>query len=377
MVNSNMPFSFFGRIWRKSRLILTIAAGLYLCCAALLFFIDPLFHTHQFGRWVQEKDPSCFEQGESVRRCRCGATEVQAVPKLSKHSWNDWFITLAPTDEADGLRTRSCSVCDLAESAPIRKTLDRERHGSAGWIGDTTVVVSIFADDILYGWSPKVAEDQREKFLLLKQVATAMDQITLQCAKYDCHPNIIYDWTQHPDLVYSASLTRLNMFAPNSKRNYETQREFVETYIPTEALKERYQAQNVLYLFFFDTSENNTSSTFGYYRSNGYDTEIINLYNLHQGNSPGDAPYRLPPSLIAMMTLRCFGAQPLWFAGDKITDAYITYLQASSDDDVMRAYYVSDTRIGPIRDLDAYYLGLLDHHPHVETYGLGASDFLP
>ena len=38
-------------------------------------------HTHTFSEWNIEKDPTCSQTGQKVRRCKCGHREMLLVAK--------------------------------------------------------------------------------------------------------------------------------------------------------------------------------------------------------------------------------------------------------------------------------------------------------
>ena len=45
-------------------------------------------HTHSYGGWTTTVNPTYFANGTRVRRCSCGATETQSIPKLTaRNTW--------------------------------------------------------------------------------------------------------------------------------------------------------------------------------------------------------------------------------------------------------------------------------------------------
>ena len=45
-------------------------------------------HTHSYGGWITTVNPTYFSDGTRVRKCSCGATETQTIPKLTaKNKW--------------------------------------------------------------------------------------------------------------------------------------------------------------------------------------------------------------------------------------------------------------------------------------------------
>ena len=38
-------------------------------------------HSHAYTEWVIEREPTCSQTGQKVRRCKCGSREMLLVPK--------------------------------------------------------------------------------------------------------------------------------------------------------------------------------------------------------------------------------------------------------------------------------------------------------
>lgn len=38
-------------------------------------------HVHAYGEWVIEREPTCSQTGQKVRRCKCGSREMLLVAK--------------------------------------------------------------------------------------------------------------------------------------------------------------------------------------------------------------------------------------------------------------------------------------------------------
>ena len=110
--------------------------------------------THNFGDWVVTKEPTCTEKGEETRTCAtCGKTETREVEALGHdykdtvtdptcteqgytthtctrcndsyadsyadalgHRFGQWVSNGDATEEKDGTKTRTCSVCGFTET---------------------------------------------------------------------------------------------------------------------------------------------------------------------------------------------------------------------------------------------------------------------
>lgn len=62
---------------------------------------------------------NCEEAGEEVYVCeRCEQYVYVEIPALG-HDWNDWVVTVEPTEETAGSQTRTCKNCDKTETVII------------------------------------------------------------------------------------------------------------------------------------------------------------------------------------------------------------------------------------------------------------------
>lgn len=64
-------------------------------------------HVHGFGEWTDIGD------GNHQRVCGCGAAETQA------HVWDEGIVTTEATENEEGIRTYSCTVCGAVETEAI------------------------------------------------------------------------------------------------------------------------------------------------------------------------------------------------------------------------------------------------------------------
>ena len=77
---------------------------------------------HTMGDWVVTTAPTCDAFGVQTRTCSaCGETETDSyVPKV-EHTFGEWKVTTEATTEAEGVETRTCSGCGQAETRSIAK----------------------------------------------------------------------------------------------------------------------------------------------------------------------------------------------------------------------------------------------------------------
>ena len=78
-------------------------------------------HTHSYTSKVTTA-AACTTAGVRTYTCGCGDTYTESIPATG-HSWNDGVVTVAPTEETEGVKTYTCTRCGetYTESIP---TLD-------------------------------------------------------------------------------------------------------------------------------------------------------------------------------------------------------------------------------------------------------------
>ena len=84
-------------------------------------------HTHDYNEEVKNSyvAPTCEKAGSKVMACSCGDKETKTIEPL-KHDWGKWEITLEPTIEEFGEKTRICKNCEKEEKEKIDKLTENE-----------------------------------------------------------------------------------------------------------------------------------------------------------------------------------------------------------------------------------------------------------
>ena len=86
-------------------------------------------HTHSWGEWIIQLEPSCTDGGLYVRTCRCGAKEEKAAsPK--KHNFSKWEIIQEPTCTEEGLQQCICKACGEIKE----EVIDVVKHSFGEWV---------------------------------------------------------------------------------------------------------------------------------------------------------------------------------------------------------------------------------------------------
>ncbi len=266
------------------------------------------------------------------------------------------------TEEEAPLITKE--TASAPDDAPVN-------HGNAARLAGRTVIVSIFANDTKTSWNYEAENDVVTMYQTLSYLKNAAEWISGQAAIYGKNAEFVYDWEENEDLFYGANFYQ-EMIREDSSF-YGDQKYFIDSYIDSEALMEKYAADNILYMFFFDSDFSNqanpwTSPSPAFY-GDYYSTEFINIFVRF------DNYHIAPPSTYAHEILHTFGAHDLYYENYAINQAYVDYCTQTDSSDIM--YTVSDSEeiTNVFSELDAYYTGLLDYSEEAEKWGLLKSEF--
>ena len=125
---------------------------------------------HTFGEWKVTQEPTEEADGSKERTCTvCGYKATEVIPKLDHthsfavswtsdsinhwhaatcehttevsgkagHSFGDWIVTKVATEEAEGSRARSCTVCEYKVTEAIEKLAHTHKFAEE-WTSDET-----------------------------------------------------------------------------------------------------------------------------------------------------------------------------------------------------------------------------------------------
>ena len=80
-------------------------------------YIEPLGHTLDAG---VATDPTCTQQGYTTYTCEtCKATKQANFTDPAGHIWDEGVITIEPTEEKDGEKIVTCTVCGIKETQVV------------------------------------------------------------------------------------------------------------------------------------------------------------------------------------------------------------------------------------------------------------------
>ena len=88
------------------------------------YALDPNAHHHLYGAPAVVVAPSCTNDGYEVSVCTNSCPDVPAAARTNVlfatgHDWSEWVVVVEPTEEAEGLRHRTCGNCDTVEEEEI------------------------------------------------------------------------------------------------------------------------------------------------------------------------------------------------------------------------------------------------------------------
>ncbi len=98
-------------------------------------------HVHNYTEILSQTDATCTTAGTRTKKCSCGATVNETIP-IKGHVWSAWQTTQQPTTVAEGVKTRTCTVCGKKETENIPKEQEKtenkvDDHGGSSGPGGT------------------------------------------------------------------------------------------------------------------------------------------------------------------------------------------------------------------------------------------------
>ena len=241
--------------------------------------------------------------------------------------------------------------------------------GTAKKLDGNIAIVSVFANTPDYKWSEDISQDDAYSYYGY-ELGVATKWLEDKSKEYGHSPNFIYDWNEHPELFYKAELKG---DATVDTDMYRAEPDFILNNIDTAGLLEKTDAQQVVYLFVFNTPLSNEKPSYASMWFEGVETPI-EACTILMGTSGNMSS----ASALAHEILHTFGAPDLYQAGFfGITQEYIDYLAENNSNDIMKN---GGYDIGNYESIDmdlseivAYYVGLTDHSDDVDQWGFEPS----
>ena len=320
--------------------------------------------------------PESIAPEASLPAHNAGASDEQLIPFCVSHQYSEW-TSLQTSPGGPWMETRICMICGNTESRivqdPEPTTPERNPLGSAAKLTGKTVIVSIFANDSTTHWDFSLKADKDIVNTMHRHLGNATKWITKQCKRYDVTAEFVYDWKKNPDLYFTYDFGQTKLVRDDGSEYY-TQEDYIEANINTQALLEKYDAENIIYIFYFNTPKDNTVNSWTISDQSGCYTEIINVF-VRDDYSGGF--YIMPASSFAHEMLHCYGAHDLYYASISIPQKFVDHMEKTRSKDIMYTVGLGGSITQKFTELDAYYVGLTDSCDLVETWGLAPSSHLP
>lgn len=244
--------------------------------------------------------------------------------------------------------------------------------GSAKKLKGNTIIISIFTNDKQTKWNIKKKEDTIYMSNTLKDLRIATTWISTKAKKYKTTSKFVYDWSKNKDLKYNA-VFKNNLIEPYGAY-YHKQIDYIKKNIKINALKKKYKADNVIFMFFFNTTHTKNdvrSWTYSTICDSSIYYEITNIYNYFDD---GNFSYFTPAATYAHEILHSFGAPDLYYSNSMISQKYVNYLKNIGSQDIMYTVNLGDKITCQFTELDAYYTGLKKSAKDVKKWNLGKSE---
>ena len=240
-------------------------------------------------------------------------------------------------------------------------------YGNAGKLQGTTIVVSIFVKDKTTSWTNS-GMDKKSKTMILDKLSIATVYLTKAAASYGKTLKFAYDWEKYKDLVYEATFSE--DLITSGGENYDIQKKWIENNINSKALKNKYKADNIIYMYYINTDFKNPHKpwTITHNTCTKCLIEFSNIFYRYEGIAT-------PSGTIAHEMLHQFGAPDLYVKNYYIPQEYVDYMTKIDSKDIM--YFINKgTDIeSRFTELDAYYVGIGSKPKEVTEWNLGISEY--
>ena len=259
------------------------------------------------------------------------------------------------------------------EMKRIENTAKSGTHGTAKRLQGRTAIVSVFASDPYVKWNCDRQEDLVRYSNAHRYLGIAAGWIMDQAAHYNVKCEFVWDWMSHHCLYRSHTFSG-NMVSYDS---YSSCRDYIEKEIPTDEIMRELDAENILYVIFFNTPQENMlgSCAWPYHQlqngQTGYECVYLFTGEFNQETTPGTYAHEI---------LHLFGVPDMYSENKRyrMSEAFIrTYRNAYPRDIMAGAMsYVYDYVEFTFSPLVAYYAGLTSSCDLVDRWDLLKSDYI-
>lgn len=275
----------------------------------------------------------------------------------------------ASSEAASSSAEEASDLPSKEENIPTKSYTVSKKYGSAGDIKGKTLLMSIFADEADSSWNWEDQEDMALYSKMYYRLETACNWLEKQCRTYGAESEFVWDWMENADLYKRASFTEKLIRSDGG--GYKTQKKWIQDNVDVEGTLKKYDADNIIFLFFFDSAPEDAPNPWSISIDCGEmcDLEICDFFVRYR-------EFEVEPNTMAHEFLHCFGAPDLYYSGDRIPQKYVDHLKKTKSKDILYMVYDSEEIKETFSDLDAYYVGLTDSCADVEKWGLGKSSYV-
>jgi len=324
---------------------------------------------------IKSRTPSTSQQPAKEQSSET-AQESEARHDSSETEMSESSVQAQESEvsESSVQAQESSSEAESSETESSAEEKPRPNLGTCGEIGGRTLLVSIFVNNTRYQWDFEDPDDYKTYSDLYYRLQMAAEWLEFKTSQWGVESEFVWDWYNNKDLYYVANFDA-PLDGPTSSR-YSEVIWWLKENVDVQALLEKYDADNILFIWCVDTvleeEENSFAFQFDYSGLTdgqiGYEGMWFNVR--HDGFEMG-AP------TLAHEILHCFGAKDLYYSDDCITQEYVDYVESSGGSDIMYMIYDNpDCVTEQFTEIDAYYVGLTDYSYDVERFGLGPSPHL-
>ena len=247
-------------------------------------------------------------------------------------------------------------------------------HGTAKRLNGKTAIVSVFASDHSVSWDFSKDDDICRYSGCYQYLGIAARWIMDQTARYNVHCELVWDWFEYNCLYQTHTF-------PNNMVTYDSfdqaaYIDYIDSEVHTDNIMRETNAENILYIFFYNTPESNPvgsyANPFGQLADNVGGYEFICLFTgeFHQITTPGTYAHEI---------LHLYGVPDMYAKNDSynMSDRFIKAYQKQYPWDIMAGAPTSryDRVQFTFSPLVAYYAGLTHSCDLVDKWGLRKSDY--
>ena len=293
--------------------------------------------------------------------CSCSNIKKKLSPPVENAGE---VVTAAPRTDTEEPESTDTESVGSEESDTEEEVEDEKPLGSAGTLDGRTVVLSVFASDAANTWGDG-AESAQLKLQTLEYLTAACEWISAKAFEYDVKSELIYDWQLHRDLTRNVNFSSFNMLADDMAL-YEEISKSTSGNVDSAALLEKYDAEDIIYIFFINTPLTNETNPIG--MTHIFSPDIGLEYLVFPLRVNGDFT---SSAVLAREILHFFGAYDLSEAeGSPIPAQYTAHLAETGSDDIMFFAGNGKEITASFSPVDAYYVGLIDSCPELEEWSL-------